>query len=225
MRRTWTVPPLLLVVVLTMVIVNLYRVEAQKTIDKNFQMFQQYYEEQAEETEALQQENKRLYEHIRFLEQEIERGKEQQQLLREEIEDLNNSFEGIFMEQARLHGLDPALVWAVVKQESGGRPDVTNLNTNGTRDHGLMQLNDGGTAQWLWKNVFPDEPFSIEALYCPENNMKLGMWLLAYLDSKYESKHAVLTAYNRGEGGLNSLIAARGSARSSYSVKVLSRME
>ena len=218
MRRTVAVLPLLLVIILTIALINLYRVEAQKTIDNNFQMFQKFYDEQAEELETLQRENKRLHEKIQLLELEIERW-------REEVEDLNNSFEGIFMEQARLHGLDPAFVWAVVEQESGGRPDVTNLNTNGTRDHGLMQLNDGGTAQWLWKNVFPEKTFSIEALYCPENNIKLGMWLLAHLNSKYESKHAVLTAYNRGEGGLNSLIATRGSARSSYSVKVLSRME
>lgn len=200
---------------------NHQRKEAQKTIDNLYEMFQNYYDEQAEELDQLRQKMER---EKRALEFENLRLQNQNQQLQEELEDLKNSLEGIFIKQSRSHNLDPAFVWAVVEQESGGRAYVTNLNTNGTRDHGLMQMNDGGTAQWAWKNVFPEEPFSIDALYCPITNMKLGMWLLSYLNEKFDSYHAVLTAYNRGIGGLQQLIATRGTPRSKYSISVMSRI-
>lgn len=116
--------------------------------------------------------------------------------------------------------INPELVFGVIKQESGFNPDAVNHNTNGTIDRGLMQINSG-TAPWLWSQVFPNEPYDYKKLYDPETNLKLGIWYLNYLLEKFQNEHKALTAYNRGEGGLNSYMSRYGTAESRYSRSVL----
>ena len=125
--------------------------------------------------------------------------------------------------EAEKYGYDPAIHLGLIHLETGGtfRTDLVNLNTNGTRDHGLCQINDGRTAGWLWSNVFPDEPFSIQELYDPIKSVKLSAWYLDYLYKKVGTTERVLTAYNRGEQGMHNYIASHGSASSTYSRRVL----
>lgn len=68
-------------------------------------------------------------------------------------------------------------VLGVIKLESKFDPNARGVNTNGTVDHGLMQLNDGGTLQWLGEKVLDDrwaDP------YDPIKNLQMGMWYLSY---------------------------------------------
>lgn len=45
-------------------------------------------------------------------------------------------------------GVDPQMLAGIAKHESGLRADAVHLNTNGTRDVGLMQINERNF-QWL----------------------------------------------------------------------------
>ena len=78
--------------------------------------------------------------------------------------------------------------------ESSHRPLVTNTNTNGTQDHGLMQIND------YWKR----ELCSGLNLYSPDENMKCAhrLWdadgqsfraWVAYLNNKSQCDNYTVT--------------------------------
>ncbi len=170
-----------------------------------------------------------LLNEIERLNSDIELYNQDLDCLFEEFSQINAKIEGyeeeiklsiplIFTLYNKAH--DPELVLGVIQQESGFNPDAVNHNTNGTIDRGLMQINSG-TAPWLWKQVFPDEPYEYTKLFDPEANLRLGIWYLNYLLDKFQDEHKALTAYNRGEGGMRSYVSRHGTARSSYSRSVL----
>jgi len=89
---------------------------------------------------------------------------------------------------ARRHGLDPALVLAVVHVESGFRPDA--VSPKGAR--GLMQLMPG-TATRL----------GVEDSFDPEQNLDGGTRHLGDLIARYNGDvKRALAAYNAGEGAV-----------------------
>ncbi len=89
---------------------------------------------------------------------------------------------------ARRHGLDPALVLAVVQVESGFRPDA--VSPKGAR--GLMQLMPG-TATRL----------GVEDSFDPEQNLDGGTRHLGDLIARYDGDvKRALAAYNAGEGAV-----------------------
>lgn len=100
----------------------------------------------------------------------------------------------LLREQAREKGLDPALLAAVIYQESKFRADAR----SSTGAIGLMQLQPetakgialrtGGTA------------FRVSDLENPEINVRYGAWYLQHLFEKYEDERLVLAAYNAGQG-------------------------
>ncbi len=49
--------------------------------------------------------------------------------------------------QACGNGADPRLIDAIAQVESGRNTEAVGVNRNGSRDHGLLQFNDGGTMQ------------------------------------------------------------------------------
>ena len=100
--------------------------------------------------------------------------------------------EDIIRQQARDKGLDPALIAAVIYQESKFRD-----RTSSAGALGLMQLlpdtahfiahKSGGTA------------FTTEDLSTPQINIAYGSWYLRYLLRKYHgSEPLALAAYNAG---------------------------
>lgn len=139
--------------------------------------------------------------------------------LMKNIENVENSIESIFLQKSEAFGLDPKLIYFVIEHESRWRSDAIGYNTNGTKDFGLMQLNNGGTAQWLWGLLYPNEIYSEKELLNPEKNLEMGMYLLSYLTSKYDCLHQVLSSYNRGEGGMKKLQ----SPETSYSKNILEK--
>ncbi|MGE5590985.1 MAG: transglycosylase SLT domain-containing protein [Bacillota bacterium] len=119
-------------------------------------------------------------------------------------------------DQAHEAGLDPVMVLQLIEVESGWDADLVHRNSDGSVDRGLMQLNSG-TWPWLAAHVGLKHADPLD----PEDNLAMGTWYLAYLLRRYGSEEAALTAYNRGEQGLEWHIASRGTARSSYSTAVL----
>jgi len=98
---------------------------------------------------------------------------------------------------AREHGLDPALVAAVIYQESKFRPSV--VSSSGAI--GLMQLTPS-TAEGIAIRT-GGRKFRTSDLYNPEINIRYGSWYLDDLFKKYGSERLVLAAYNAGQGNVD----------------------
>jgi hypothetical protein len=91
-------------------------------------------------------------------------------------------------ESARKHGLDPALVLAVVSVESGGRPEA--VSPKGAQ--GLMQLMPRTAA-----SLGVQDPFD------PEQNVDAGVRHLESLVRLYDGNLTrALAAYNAGQGAV-----------------------
>jgi soluble lytic murein transglycosylase len=103
---------------------------------------------------------------------------------------------------AREHGLDPALVAAVIYQESKFRSDAK--SSSGAI--GLMQLTPS-TARGIAIRTH-GSAFRTSDLYNPEINIRYGAWYLHDLFVKYHSEPLVLAAYNAGQGNVDRWRAA-----------------
>jgi peptidoglycan lytic transglycosylase len=98
---------------------------------------------------------------------------------------------------ARENRLDPALLAAVIYQESKFRADAQ--SSSGAI--GLMQLTPS-TARGIAIRTGGSQ-FHTDDLYNPEINIRYGAWYLANLFHKYRSERLVLAAYNAGQGNVD----------------------
>jgi len=98
---------------------------------------------------------------------------------------------------AREHGLDPALVAAVIYQESKFSPSAK--SSSGAI--GLMQLTPS-TAEGIAIRTH-GSAFHTSDLYNAEINIRYGAWYLHNLFVKYGSERLVLAAYNAGQGNVD----------------------
>jgi soluble lytic murein transglycosylase len=102
---------------------------------------------------------------------------------------------------AREHGLDPALMAAVIYQESKFEPSAE--SSSGAI--GLMQLTPS-TAHGIAIRT-GGSAFRTSDLYNPEINIRYGAWYLHNLFVKYHSERLVLAAYNAGQGNVDRWLA------------------
>jgi len=102
---------------------------------------------------------------------------------------------------AREHGLDPALMAAVIYQESKFEPSAQ--SSSGAI--GLMQLTPS-TAHGIAIRT-GGSAFRTSDLYNPEINIRYGAWYLHNLFVKYHSERLVLAAYNAGQGNVDRWLA------------------
>ena len=98
---------------------------------------------------------------------------------------------------ARENHLDPALLAAVIYQESKFRSDAQ--SSSGAI--GLMQLTPA-TARGIAIRTHGSK-FKTADLYDAEINIRYGAWYLENLFHKYRSKRLVLAAYNAGQGNVD----------------------
>lgn len=89
-------------------------------------------------------------------------------------------------------GVPPALVEAVMQEESGGNPMALRRDSNGTVDAGLMQINSGN---WAAYGLTAD-PFD------PARNIAAGVQMLAGDLRRYGNVALALAAYNAGPGAV-----------------------
>ncbi|MCH3951670.1 MAG: lytic transglycosylase domain-containing protein [Acidaminococcus sp.] len=91
--------------------------------------------------------------------------------------------------------VDPFLAVAVIKNESGFKPDAESK----TGALGLMQIMPE-TGAWIAKSTdFPN--FKAKMLNLPELNIKFGCWYLKELEEEFHSNEILmLAAYNAGRG-------------------------
>jgi soluble lytic murein transglycosylase len=102
-------------------------------------------------------------------------------------------YSAIVRGHARNYRLDPALLAAVIYQESKFRPDVK--SSSGAI--GLMQLLPD-TAEGIAVHTGGTQ-FRVGDLYDPELNVRYGSWYLRHLLDKYGDERTALAAYNAGQ--------------------------
>ena len=98
---------------------------------------------------------------------------------------------------AKRHNLDPALLAAVIYQESRWRSGAK--SSSGAI--GLMQLTPE-TARGIAIRTH-GSAFHTQDLYNPEINIRYGAWYLDNLFKKYGNERLVLAAYNAGQGNVD----------------------
>jgi soluble lytic murein transglycosylase len=102
-------------------------------------------------------------------------------------------YETIVRGHARNYRLDPALLAAVIYQESKFRANVE----SGSGAIGLMQLLPS-TAEGIAVHTGGTK-FRVQDLYTPEINVRYGAWYLRHLLDKYGDERTALAAYNAGQ--------------------------
>jgi soluble lytic murein transglycosylase len=102
-------------------------------------------------------------------------------------------YEQIVRGHARNYQLDPALLAAVIYQESKFQPDAK--SSSGAI--GLMQLQPE-TAKGIAIRTGGSR-FQTSDLYVPELNVRYGSWYLRHLLDKYDDEETALAAYNAGQ--------------------------
>ena len=99
------------------------------------------------------------------------------------------------------NNIDPLLTFAIIKSESNFN-EIAVSNSNAI---GLMQLVETTAKEITEKDL--NEEFSIEILYNPEYNIKIGTTYFAKLLKKYNGNLGIsLAAYNAGIGKVDGWI-------------------
>ena len=107
------------------------------------------------------------------------------------------SYQQIVRGHAHNYHLDPALLAAVIYQESKFKADAR--STSGAI--GLMQLLPD-TAKGIALHTGGSR-FRVEDLYDPEINVRYGAWYLRHLLLKYHDERDALAAYNAGQDNVD----------------------
>lgn len=106
-------------------------------------------------------------------------------------------YKQIVLKHAQENGIDPYLVFAVIKAESSFKPDVV----SDKKAMGLMQITEK-TALWGAESIGIRD-FSVNDLYDPETNIRIGCWYIKQLGKEFDKDiNLVLAAYNGGSGNV-----------------------
>ena len=116
-------------------------------------------------------------------------------------------YEAIVRGHAHNYRLDPALLAAVIYQESRFRRGAV----SGAGAVGLMQLLPG-TARGIATRT-GGVGFRDRDLYDPELNVRYGSWYLRHLLDKYGDEQVALAAYNAGQTNVDAWLASGGGIR------------
>lgn len=111
-------------------------------------------------------------------------------------------YQQIVLGHASHYDLDPALLAAVIYQESRFRADAR--SSSGAI--GLMQLMPD-TAQGIADHTGGSR-FKLSDLGDPEINIRYGAWYLGHLMKKYGSEKLALAAYNAGQQNVDNWLAS-----------------
>ena len=88
--------------------------------------------------------------------------------------------------------ISPDLITAIIKTESNHQPDAININTSGSEDVGLMQIN----SEWLPR--IQKFGYNRSRLFDPCTNITIGTWILAQEVQRFGYSWNAVGAYNAG---------------------------
>jgi soluble lytic murein transglycosylase len=98
---------------------------------------------------------------------------------------------------AREFGVDPLLIWSVMRAESAFDPEAL----SGVGARGLMQVMPT-TQEWIAGQM--RETLPPGAAFTPEANIRMGAWYLHYLLQRFDGDlDLAIAAYNGGEGSVD----------------------
>ena len=117
--------------------------------------------------------------------------------------------------EAKIHGIDPNLVLAVIHIESRGNTFA--LSPVGAM--GMMQIMPPTGEELATKLDIPWR--GAQTLFDPQVNVRMGVTYLKQLESRYGSMKTALAAYNWGPGRIDSKIRRGVAVPASYSGSVL----
>ncbi|WP_182200559.1 lytic transglycosylase domain-containing protein [Paraliobacillus salinarum] len=132
---------------------------------------------------------------------------------------------GIYLaKEAEKHGLDPYIVYELLKVETGGTfdPKLVGPKTKYGHAYGMSQFMKN-TAPWIADMA--EMPYKEELLFDPYYSIKLSVVYLDYLYQQYNNWNEALTAYHRGMAGMEAYKETNGTAKSNYAVKIQSNAE
>lgn len=104
-------------------------------------------------------------------------------------------YEAGVMLQGELAGVSPALLFAVIRTESGFDP----LAESYVPARGLMQLTQE-TFEWVRYRIGDGEHITYDDMFDPETNIRYGAQLLRLLQDEFGSVQGSLSAYHMGWG-------------------------
>lgn len=88
------------------------------------------------------------------------------------------------------HNVNPSLLYAIAKTESGLNPNAINKNSNGSYDIGLMQINSS------WLPTLARYGVYRESLFDPCISLDVGAWILSENIRKMGNNWTAIGAYN-----------------------------
>lgn len=111
-------------------------------------------------------------------------------------------YETIVEQYAIENEIDPLLIYAVIRTESGFDPKaVSNVDARG-----LMQITDE-TFQWIKSKIAPSENLAFEDLYDPQVNIRFGSYYFAKCMERYGNHvGTAAAAYHSGWGTVDKLL-------------------
>jgi soluble lytic murein transglycosylase len=116
--------------------------------------------------------------------------------------------EDIIRQQAREKNLDPALIAAMIYQESKFEDRTSSAGAKG-----LMQILPG-TAQFIARKS-GGTAFQLRDLATPQINIAYGSWYLRYLIDRYGGNETLaVAAYNAGEHNVDTWVSRAGGGSS-----------
>jgi soluble lytic murein transglycosylase len=113
-------------------------------------------------------------------------------------------YRAVVRDRAQANGVDPALLAAVIYQESRFRPQARSKSGA----IGLMQLRPA-TAKGIALRT-GGTAFRVSDLTNPAINIRYGAWYLGNLLRKYRNQRLALAAYNAGQGNVDRWLQAGG---------------
>jgi soluble lytic murein transglycosylase len=112
--------------------------------------------------------------------------------------------EDVIRQQARAKGLDPALIAAMIYQESKFQDRTSSAGAKG-----LMQILPD-TAQFIARKS-GGTAFELRDLGTPQINIAYGTWYLRYLIQRYDGNETLaVAAYNAGENNVDKWVRRAG---------------
>jgi soluble lytic murein transglycosylase len=122
--------------------------------------------------------------------------------------------------EARVRGLEPALVLAVIEVESSFRPDAVST----ARAYGLMQIRRRTGAHWAQRLGIPWQGED-GTLLDPIANVRIGIAYLARLRDRFESLPTALAAYNHGPTSVSRKLVRGEAVPAHYTRRVMEAWE
>lgn len=94
---------------------------------------------------------------------------------------------------ATRYGVNPHMLYAIAKTESGLNPSAMNRNNNGSVDVGLMQINS------IWFPTLRHHGIDEQQLLDPCTSIHVGAWILAQNIRRMGNTWEAVGAYNAGK--------------------------